>query len=201
MNPSRLVPSPLVHADAARAGRDTATCVAALQLWRSDHSVASTNAQQPPNQVSPLKSCLLRGPSGTPRQRFATFPQVQTSARARRKELMSALEEVSAASVDLATLLSSLGVVTHEAMGQVEGGGKAIDLAASMDLANRREILNKAADRMRNSRHQVQRAFFLLALAEGSSRAEVARVWRVSRQLVSRMTAEEPTAPEDNTDH
>jgi hypothetical protein len=114
---------------------------------------------------------------------------------------MSALEEVSAASVDLATLLSSLGVVTHEAMGQVEGGGKAIDLAASMDLANRREILNKAADRMRNSRHQVQRAFFLLALAEGSSRAEVARVWRVSRQLVSRMTAEEPTAPEDNTDH
>jgi len=31
---------------------------------------------------------------------------------------------------------------------------------------------------------------FLLAVTEGESRAEIARIWRVSRQLVSRMVKE-----------
>jgi hypothetical protein len=59
-----------------------------------------------------------------------------------------------------------------------------------MGLADRREIVNSAAARLRKARHDFQRAMFLLAIAEGSSLAEIGRTWRVSRQLVSRMTKE-----------
>jgi len=118
---------------------------------------------------------------------------VDAAARARRKELVAALHEVTVASEDLSALLGILSVVTRDAIAQVERGSSAIELAESGDLASRRETLNMAAYRMRRSRHEVQRAFFLLALAEGSSKAEVARVWRVSRQLVSRMVGEHAT--------
>jgi DNA-binding transcriptional regulator LsrR (DeoR family) len=60
-----------------------------------------------------------------------------------------------------------------------------------MGLADRRQALNVAVERVRKGRHELLRAMFLLALNEGSSRAEIARVWHVSRQLVSRMTGEE----------
>ncbi len=64
-------------------------------------------------------------------------------------------------------------------------------LAASMGLADRRLTLNTAIERVRKGRHELLRAMFLLALDEGSSRAEIARAWHVSRQLVSRMTGED----------
>jgi transposase-like protein len=40
------------------------------------------------------------------------------------------------------------------------------------------------------ARHRAQQAQFKLAAAEGSTMAEIARAWGVSRQLVSRMVKE-----------
>jgi hypothetical protein len=109
---------------------------------------------------------------------------------AQRHEVVSAMREILAASEDLTYLLDHLGSDLGDGIGQVERGVSALDVARSMCLADRREIVNSAASRLRKARHDFQRAMFLLAMAEGSSLAEIGRTWRVSRQLVSRMTKE-----------
>jgi hypothetical protein len=116
---------------------------------------------------------------------------VDDTVEGRRKDVIVALLEASAASEDLKHLFDDLDVTTREAIELVKSGRNALELAESMSLADRRETLNSAADRMRRSRHEFQRSMFLLALAEGASRAQIARVWRVSRQLVSRMAGEQ----------
>lgn len=109
---------------------------------------------------------------------------------AQRHAIVLAMREVLAASDDLTYLLGHLGSDMDDGIGQVEQGVSALDVARSMCLADRREIVNAAASRLRQARHNFQRAMFLLAIAEGNSLAEVGRTWRVSRQLVSRMTKE-----------
>jgi hypothetical protein len=116
---------------------------------------------------------------------------VDDTVEGRRKDVIVALLEANAASEDLTHLFDDLDVTTREAIELVQSGRSALELAESMSLADRRERLNMAADRMRRSRHEFQRSMFLLALAEGASRAQIARVWRVSRQLVSRMAGEQ----------
>jgi hypothetical protein len=109
---------------------------------------------------------------------------------ARRRDLVVAMEEITAAGKDLTDLVDDLELVLRDAVGQIERGARALDVAQSMGLADRRESVNAAADRVRKGRHAVQLAMFLVALDEGESRAEIARVWRVSRQLISRMIRE-----------
>jgi hypothetical protein len=121
----------------------------------------------------------------------ATLDAVNAEILVRRREVLAAMQEYKAANEDLKHLCDLLESLTHDAMGQIEGGAKSLDMAQSMGLADRRETMNTAGSRMRKARHEFQRAMFLLAVAEGDSRAEIARVWRVSRQLVSRMTGEE----------
>jgi hypothetical protein len=111
---------------------------------------------------------------------------------ARRRDLVVAMEEITAAGRDLADLVDHLELVLRDAVGRIERGARALDVAQSMGLADRRESVNAAADRVRQSRHALQLAMFLVALDEGESRAEIARVWRVSRQLISRMIREGP---------
>jgi plasmid stabilization system protein ParE len=115
---------------------------------------------------------------------------VATTPRAR-ADLIRALDEVSTALIELARRFDDLDLQTRDTIKQVEGGATALSLAASMGLPDRRDALNAAVERVRKGRHEFLRTMFLLALEEGSSRAEIARVWHVSRQLVSRMTGEE----------
>lgn len=109
---------------------------------------------------------------------------------ARRRDVVSSMHEISAASKELKDQFDRLEIVTRKAVGQMERGERVLDVAQSMGLADRRETLNAAATRVRRGRHALQRAMFLLAVTEGDSRAEIARVWRVSRQLVSRILRE-----------
>ena len=108
----------------------------------------------------------------------------------RRQGVIQATSELVAASEDLGYLLGRLGSDLVEGMQSVEQGVSALDVSLSMGLADRREIVNAAASRLRQARHNFQRAMFLLAMAEGNSLAEIGRIWRVSRQLVSRMARE-----------
>jgi plasmid stabilization system protein ParE len=116
---------------------------------------------------------------------------VEPTQRERRDDLIASLHEVSTAIKALIHRFDDLDFVTQDAIDRLEGGANALTLAASMGLADRRQALNVAVERVRKGRHELLRAMFLLALNEGSSRAEIARVWHVSRQLVSRMTGEE----------
>jgi hypothetical protein len=105
-----------------------------------------------------------------------------------RRDVVLAMREFNAANKDLTRLFGRLEVVTRNTVAQIQQGKRALDIARSMRLADRRETLNAAAARVRQGRHDLQLAMFRLAEAEGASRAEIARTWRVSRQLVSRMT-------------
>jgi hypothetical protein len=116
---------------------------------------------------------------------------VDSSHSERRDELIASLHEVSAAIKALIHRFDDLDFVTHDAIDRLEGGATALSLAASMGLAERRQALNAAVERVRKGRHELLRTMFLMALDEGASRAEIARVWHVSRQLVSRMTGEQ----------
>jgi len=109
---------------------------------------------------------------------------------ARRSDAIEAMREVGAAGEVLRGMFEQLRTGLDLAIGQIQRGGTALEVAQSMQLADRREELNAAAARVRKARHEFQRAMFLQAVAEGSSLAEIARTWRVSRQLVSRMTKE-----------
>jgi hypothetical protein len=100
------------------------------------------------------------------------------------------MQEVSAASEDLKQFFDRTDVVRRRVIRQIEGGGCALEVAGSMGLADYREALNEATARLEKARHKLHRAMFRLAAVEGKSSAEIGRVWRVSRQLVSRMIKE-----------
>jgi hypothetical protein len=111
---------------------------------------------------------------------------------ARRLEVVVAMREVGAASEDLKNMFEQLVSGIDGSIERIERGGSALQIAEAIGLADFREALSAGAARVRRARHDFQRAMFLLAMAEGSSLAEIARTWRVSRQLVSRVTKEEP---------
>jgi DNA-directed RNA polymerase specialized sigma24 family protein len=101
------------------------------------------------------------------------------------------MRETTAASEVLKRLFDRLELVPSDAVEQIEHGAKALGVTQSMGLADSRETLNAAVTRLRRACHDLQRAMFLLAVTEGESRAEIARIWRISRQLVSRMVREQ----------
>jgi len=109
-----------------------------------------------------------------------------------RARVVSTMQDLTAASQDLTYLFGRLGLdMGGDAIGEIERGANALDVVRSMGLADRRETLQAAASRLQKSRHEFQREMFRLSAAEGESLAEIARAWRVSRQLVSRTIREE----------
>jgi hypothetical protein len=115
-------------------------------------------------------------------------------AAARRRDVVAAMREVGAASGDLKDMFEQLVSGIDSAVDRIaNAGNNVLEVAETIGLADFREALNAGAARVRRARHDFQRAMFLLAMAEGASLAEIARTWRVSRQLVSRMTKEEPS--------
>jgi hypothetical protein len=100
------------------------------------------------------------------------------------------MREATAASEVLKRLFDGLELVPGDAVEQIEHGAKALGVTQSIGLADSRETINAATARLRKACHNLQRAMFLLAVTDGESRAEIARIWRVSRQLVSRMVKE-----------
>jgi len=107
-----------------------------------------------------------------------------------REAVVHSMEALAAASRVLATLFERLDVAMATGTATIRAGSTAADLAVSVNLPGRREQLNEAAAQARSAQHALFRALFRLAAAEGAPKAEIARTWRVSRQLVSRMIKE-----------
>ena len=107
-----------------------------------------------------------------------------------RHEVVAAMRALSEASTELKLLFDRLDIAMQRAIGVIESGVPVLELAQSMNLPGRREALNEAAARARAAQHVVLRSLFRAAEAEGATKADIARTWRVSRQLVSRMVKE-----------
>ena len=69
-------------------------------------------------------------------------------------------------------------------------GGRARDFAGLIDPAPLRRSMADAMTTFERNRHQGQKHFFRLLIAEGMTMADIARAWGISRQLVSRLVNE-----------
>ena len=75
-------------------------------------------------------------------------------------------------------------------------GGRVSDFSDLMNPAPMRAALSSALTDFERTRHESQRRMFLLLRAEGKTPAEIARIFGISRQLVSRIINEAPpTSP------
>jgi hypothetical protein len=72
----------------------------------------------------------------------------------------------------------------------LEAGNSTNDFRGLVDPAKLRASLSEATMRLERARHVSQRAMFKLLVAEGVSMANIARVYGISRQLVSRVVSE-----------
>jgi len=107
-----------------------------------------------------------------------------------RRDVLAALDELDAATEESGRLFVRLRTQAHQLRPQIEREAKVSDLTHSVRISDCRGAVSQALTRVEKARHQFQRAMFRLAAAEGSSLADIARAWGISRQLVSRMTKE-----------
>jgi DNA-directed RNA polymerase specialized sigma24 family protein len=89
----------------------------------------------------------------------------------------------------------------HEALDEAAGalsvvrdhlrsGGRVSDFASLIDPIPLRAGVSATLNEFEHVRHEAQRAMFRLLRAEGMSISDIARMWGISRQLVSRMLHE-----------
>ncbi len=83
---------------------------------------------------------------------------------------------------------------SQEALGvsrtHVSGGGRLADIVEDVGAGEVRALVADSIALLARARHRAQRASFRLLAAEGETLAEIARIYGVSRQLVSRMVNE-----------
>ena len=109
---------------------------------------------------------------------------------ASRQELVASLVELEKAADLMRRALDAMESDSKRTRREIEQGVGISRLHNIDQSATNRNKANVAMVQIQRARHRCQRAMFHLAILEGSSLAEIARSWGVSRQLVSRMTKE-----------
>ena len=112
------------------------------------------------------------------------------SVRVLRRELLSAMSDVVEAAESLRKQMLQVRSLTQRSARHIEQGGRVSDLRATMNIASMRASNDQALERLAAARLRAQRAQYRLASAEGLRAAEIARIYGVSRQLVSRVLNE-----------
>jgi DNA-binding Lrp family transcriptional regulator len=107
-----------------------------------------------------------------------------------REESIRTLREMEEAIVRTRNQLKTMETVMRRARRLLDAGRPAREVAQLANAAQARAATSAIIREVQGARHRAQRAQFKLAAAEGSTMAEIARGWGVSRQLVSRMVKE-----------
>ncbi len=107
-----------------------------------------------------------------------------------REESIRTLREMEEAIVRTRNQLKTMETVMRRARRLLDAGRPAREVAQLANVAQARAATSAIIREVQGARHRAQRAQFKLAAAEGSTMAEIARGWGVSRQLVSRMVKE-----------
>jgi len=103
---------------------------------------------------------------------------------------LEALDAVLEAGREARQALRRTGTVTRRLQRQIEKGTPVTEAMSALGLGDVRRDLSDQIDALVRARHSAQHAIVALAVSEGVSRGELARVWGVSRQLVSRLAKE-----------
>ena len=121
-----------------------------------------------------------------PKQKNVTATQMN----ALRDDAVRTLAEMEDAIVRTRNQLKTMETLMRRVRKMLESGRSAVEVAQLANAAAARAATSEIIREVQGARHRAQQAQFKMAAAEGSTMAEIARRWGVSRQLVSRMVKE-----------
>jgi CRP-like cAMP-binding protein len=107
-----------------------------------------------------------------------------------REELLLSLKELGEASQRLHEALNAGAGSFSLVRTLVQDGRQLSELADMIDPKPLRAAIAESMIRLERARHVTQRAMFQLLRSEGMTNADIARMWGISRQLVSRIVNE-----------
>jgi hypothetical protein len=110
-----------------------------------------------------------------------------------RDQAVAGLDEFIQAIIDVRAELDVVQAVADQNMRYLRDDRRAVDVAAMSDIPVVRSTLTERLNRLEHARMASRRSFWRLHLAEGTTIADVARSWGLSRQLVSRALSERAT--------
>jgi CRP-like cAMP-binding protein len=108
-----------------------------------------------------------------------------------REELLLSLKELGEASQRVHESLNAGAGSFSLVRTLVQDGRRLSELAELIDPVPLRAAIAESMVRLERARHVTQRAMFRLLKSEGMTNADIARMWGISRQLVSRIVNEE----------
>ena len=108
------------------------------------------------------------------------------SSEALREQALAALDEFIQATADARDDLSSFQAALEKNRTYLGEGGRAADMSALFDIPSLRSSLTDVLERVEHARMASRRTLWRLQISEGTSIADIARAWGLSRQLVSR---------------
>lgn len=103
---------------------------------------------------------------------------------------LEARDEVLKLGAETRLALRRTEVVTRRLRRQIERSTPVTESMLVLGIGDVRQDLSDHLDALVRARHEAQHAIVALAVSQGVSRGQLARVWGVSRQLVSRLAKE-----------
>ena len=106
-----------------------------------------------------------------------------------RRQALDDLDALIQATVDARRDLRTYQTAAEKNRRYLAGGGPASDITKHIDGASLRVTFNDRISILEGARNRARSSVWRLQIAEGLTISEIARVWRLSRQLVSRSLA------------
>jgi hypothetical protein len=107
-----------------------------------------------------------------------------------RDQAVGALDEFIRATAEARADLTAMQAALEKNRQHLSGGGNAAEMTALFDIPSLRSTLTERLDRFEQARMACRRSLWRMQLAEGTTIADIARSWGLSRQLVSRALSE-----------
>ena len=107
-----------------------------------------------------------------------------------REQFLEALETLGEASRGVHQALDDAAAAFIVVREHVEQAGNVSDFTGVIQPIPLRAALTSSLNDLEKARHRVRRLLFRLLYTEGKSMSEIARMWGISRQLVSRLLNE-----------
>jgi hypothetical protein len=111
---------------------------------------------------------------------------VEAADGALREQALDDLDELIDAAADARKDLRSYQTVLEKNRRHLAEGGRASDMAMRFDVRAVRTSLTERLERVERARNASRRSLWRLQTSEGRTIAEIARMWGLSRQLISR---------------
>jgi DNA-directed RNA polymerase specialized sigma24 family protein len=107
-----------------------------------------------------------------------------------RERYLAAVDAAEVAGAQMVAALRATSEARLIVREHVMNGGRLSDLENVIQPQPLRAGVSNAIADLERARHEAQRQLFLLLQAEGQTMTDIAKMWGISRQLVSRMVNE-----------